>query len=343
MTACARPRVGVVIVNYNCAKLALDSALSAFGSGPADLRAVIVDNASTDDSRSCLEAFARGEIRHVPEAPAAVPAVKFGDPNALSMATISDPAAWSGAALTFLSSRVNGGFAAGVNLGLSALETDAFDLLILLNPDALLAEGAIAAFARRLADPKVGLCGASVLSFADPTRIQALGGASLDRLTLAGRNIAEGADFSAAPQREAVEARLDYPLGAAIGFRPDYLRRAGFLDERFFLYFEEADWAFAGRAAGRVGWAPDAVVYHRYGASTNSRRSAAGADRSPLSDYHMARSRLLFALKWRPHLAPLMVALGAAEAGRRLARGRRAQARAVALGSVPGAARAFRA
>lgn len=337
------PRAGVVIVNYNCAPLAIDSALSALGASEGDVRVVIVDNASTDSSREYLEGFANGEVARAPEAPAAFPAVQFADPKTIRTSMASDPDEWSGDALTILRSPKNGGFAGGANFGLRALMSGDFDLLILLNPDALIAKGAIGAFGRRLCDPSIGLCGASVLSFENPGQIQALGGAALHPLTLTGRNIADGENFADAHDPETVEARLDYPLGAAIAFRPDYLRHAGLLDERYFLYFEEADWTFSGRAAGRVGWAREAVVYHRYGASTKSLRVGPGAvsERSPLSDYHMARSRLLFALKWRPYLAPLMVAIGAGQAIKRLARGRRAQARAVALGSIPGAARAF--
>ena len=45
---------GAVIVNYNCAPLALDAALSFVGAGGA--RAVIVDNASTDESADYFSA-----------------------------------------------------------------------------------------------------------------------------------------------------------------------------------------------------------------------------------------------------------------------------------------------
>lgn len=338
-----RPRAGVIIVNFNCAPLAIDSALSALGSSRCDVRVVIVDNFSTDDSRDYFRDVQAGKPARNPQSPAASPAVRFCDIGRMQAATILDPREWSDAPLTFLLARENRGFAAGVNLGLRSLLAGDFDILIILNPDALLAEGAIEAFAERLRDPRVGLCGASVLSFDEPTRIQALGGAALDPLTLVGRNIGEGAEFREAPDENAVEAQLDYPLGAAIAFRPDYVRAAGLLDERYFLYFEEADWTLAGRAAHRVGWAREAVVYHRYGASTKSRPAMRGAAsrRSPLSDYHMARSRRLFAMKWRPMLAPLMVALGAGQALARAARGRGAQARAVALGSLPGASRSF--
>lgn len=336
-------RAGVVIVNFNCAPFAIDAALSVLGQTECSAQVVIVDNASTDGSPDHFKTLAREASARAPDSPSGSPRVTFCDPASTKVELITKPREWSPKPLSILLSPVNGGFAAGANLGFRTLLQAKFDLLVLLNPDALAAEGSIAAFAERLEDPTVGLCGASVLSYDRPGTAQAFGGATLDPLTLVGRNIGEGCEFADAPGRNLVESRLDYPLGAVIALRPDYVSRAGFLDERYFLYFEEADWAFAGRKIGRVGWARDAVVYHRYGGSTRSRRAAFGApsERSALSDYHMARSRLLFALKWKPHLAPLTLAYGAGQTLSRLARGRTDQARAVALGSLPGARRAF--
>lgn len=331
------PRVGAVIVNYNCAPYALDAALSVLGA-ESEAHVVIVDNASPDGSGEFLRKAAE-KATHAPASPLP-PNVRL---SAMSEARWSLEPARASPGLSLIRSPVNGGFAAGCNIGLRALDVDRLDLILLLNPDAVIAASALEAFARRLADPSIGLCGASVLAFEAPHAAQALGGASLDPLTLLGTNLAAGVHLDQAPYTDEIEHRLDYPLGAAIALRPGYIRRAGFLDERYFLYYEEADWAFAGRDFSRVGWARDAVVYHRYGASSKSVRAAAHApsNRSPLSDYHMARSRLLFALKWRPVLAPALILVGAAQAGRRLLRGRISQARAVALGSLPGAARAF--
>lgn len=334
-----RPRVGAVIVNYNCAPLALDAALSVIGASDGAAEVIIVDNASPDSSANYLRGALRGDA-HRPISIAASPRPLFADLTQINCATSAGAV---GAELKVLFAPSNGGFAAGCNLGLRALQTERFDLLLLLNPDAVLAAGAIEAFWERLNDPRIGLCGASVLAFDAPHAAQALGGARLDPLTLLGENLGAGLALDTAPDACSIERRLDYPLGAAIAFRPDYLARVGYLDERYFLYYEEADWAFCGRSIARVGWARSAVVYHRYGASSKSLRTNATApsNRSPLSDYHMARSRLLFARKWRPHLVPGLVALGGVQAAGRVARGKMAQARAVALGSLPGAARVF--
>ncbi len=330
----AASRFGAVIVNYRCAPLALDAALSFFGDGGA--RAIIVDNASDDGSADIIEAVIAGRASHTPTPPP--------EPLKGRAVRFADPARLAPGRLMLMRAKTNSGFAAGSNIGLRGLAAGGgVDHLLLLNPDALLAEGALAAFAARLNEDSAGLCGATVVAFDAPHAAQAFGGAQFDPLLLTGRNIGEGEMPAEKPDRRSVEARLDYPLGAAIALRKDYLARAGYLDERYFLYYEEVDWARAGGAAHRPVWAPDAVVYHRYGAASKSERRAAGeaSARSPLSDYHMTRSRVLYAAKWRPPLAPLAMLAGGAQAARRLMRGRRANAAAVLRASLPGSPRRF--
>jgi len=327
-------RFGAVIVNYNCGALAIDAALSFIGAGGA--RAIIVDNASPDGSG---DRIADALALRAPHRCAPPPAPIDGDePQYADLATLPP------GAVRLLRAAKNGGFAYGCNTGLRALASQpGIDRMLLLNPDAVLSKRALSAFAERLLDDRAGLCGGTVVGFDAPHRVQAFCGATLDAFLLTGRNIGEGADVAEAPDRRSLEKRLAYPLGAAIALRRDYLARAGYLDERYFLYYEEADWALAGGAAGRPVWAPGAIVYHRYGQASKSRRAIAGepSERSPLADYHMTRSRILFATKWRPYLAPIAIAAGGAQAAMRLLRGRRANAAAVLRASLPGCAREF--
>ena len=334
-------KFGAVIVNYNCAVYSLSAALSVLGNDDKSY-VVIVDNASTDDSLVYFRQAFSGEIEHQSHAPdEANPSCDFASLTAHAPMIVDEGEAVDGASrLVVMRAKSNGGFAAGCNIGLRHLRAHvdpAFYLL--LNPDALLASGALAAFAERLSAPGVGLCGASVLRHENPTIAQAFGGAALHPLTLLGANIGAEGDVSTAPEKSEVEASLSYPLGAAMAFKKDYLNIAGFLDERFFLYYEEADWVRRAYPRLKPVWAPGAVIYHRHGATAGSRLKP--GTRSPLADYHMVRSRMLYALKWRPLLAPLLMASGLVQALRRLLRGQTKQARAILLGSLPLAPKNF--
>jgi GT2 family glycosyltransferase len=324
---------GVVIVNYNCAPLALDGALSVLGDDPT-ARVVIVDNASTDNSAAYFESVFYGRRAHEAQSPDAGPAtVRFANIGAIqtSIVTCYDEAP-RGAGITVILARRNRGFAAGCNIGLRHLHNSAApDWCLLLNPDALVAQGAMNAFRDRVADDRAGLCGGSVLRFESPHAAQAFGGARLDPLTLQGANFGAGRQLWDAPTQAEAEATIDYPLGAAMALRRDYLETVGCLDERYFLYFEEADWARRGGPSRPPVWAPGAVVYHRHGAAAGSRVQP--GRRAPFSDYHMARSRMLYALKWRPAMAPMILIFSLAQAVRRVLRGDWRQSRAVIRGS----------
>ena len=321
--------LGAVIVNYNSARLALDAALSVLGDEP-QARVVIVDNASTDDSIAYFESTF-SDRRHDSAVPCDT--VCFASIEALGTAIIGRGGK-SNAALTVLCSNANSGFAAGCNIGLAFLK-EAFDpaVYLLLNPDAVVAQGSLQAFARKLARKNAGLCGASILQFEAPHKAQAFGGAKLHPMTLLGENIGAGISLNDAPDVAPVESQMSYPLGAAMTFRRDYFEKVGPLDERFFLYYEEADWAARGARAGfQPVWAPEAVVFHRHGAAAGSRLPQGG--RSVLADHHMARSRMLFALKWRPLLVPFLLVLAAGQSFRRALRGEWRQAAALLNGAV---------
>ena len=70
------------------------------------------------------------------------------------------------------------------------------------------------------------------------------------------------------------------------------------MDERFFLYFDEADLSYRAKKAGyKVMYVPSAKVYHRITSSMS------GKDNNPVVLYYGTRNELLFA---RKHLNPII-------------------------------------
>ena len=81
--------------------------------------------------------------------------------------------------------------------------------------------------------------------------------------------------------------------GGSVLFRPDYVRATGCFDERFFLYYEDTDWAWRGRAQGwRYRYVPTAVMRHLHAASSG--------EGTPVFAYHVERNRLLMLVKNAP-------------------------------------------
>jgi len=71
------------------------------------------------------------------------------------------------------------------------------------------------------------------------------------------------------------------------------------MDENYFLYYEELDWAIRGKGKGySLGYAPDAIVYHKEGGSSGS--SARNPTPSPFAEYYLKRNLLLIMRRFYP-------------------------------------------
>ena len=62
---------------------------------------------------------------------------------------------------------------------------------------------------------------------------------------------------------------VDYITGCALLVKRNVIDRIGMLDERFFAYYEEVDFALRARRAGfKAVYIPSAVIWHKVGAAT---------------------------------------------------------------------------
>ena len=81
--------------------------------------------------------------------------------------------------------------------------------------------------------------------------------------------------------------------GGAVLMRPAYLADVGLFDERFFLYYEDTDLSWRGRARGwRYRTVPQSRVRHLHAASSG--------EGSEVFAYHVERNRLLMLVKNAP-------------------------------------------
>ncbi len=158
----------------------------------------------------------------------------------------------------YLDAQRNGGFACGVNLGLARRQHPDGDVL-LLNPDAVISADAVHRLRAALrADPRLGSVGpAQTDADGTPARVSwpfpSPAGTWLEAVGLGRLRTAD-----------------DFVIGSVLMLRAEALDQVGGLDEEFFLYAEETDWA---RRATTMGWrhavVPDATAVH-VGAATSS-------------------------------------------------------------------------
>lgn len=261
--------MGCVIVTYNSTEHIMDCLDSLAAANNVALRVVVVDNASTDSSARVVQNWA---ARHE-----------------LDLRLIQAP--------------TNGGFAAGVNLGLRALMLDdTLDRFWILNPDCTAPPGTPAALAN--APLPFSLLGCRI-AYAKPSSQIQIDGGRINRWTGATHNlnIGKDADETALPKGE----DLDFISGASMVASRAFLEHAGLMPEQYFLYYEEVDWA-QRRGHLPLAICENAHVYHSAGASIGSPTLDRGP--SPVSAYFKHRARMMYMAAHHPWRLPVAYAFG---------------------------------
>ncbi len=333
----AAPRVAVVILNWRRPDDTLACVASVAALDHPALDIIVCDNASGDGS---YERIAAGLAERLPALNAARATSGFRPFTVAEREpdTSVDPA--GGPRLWLVQTGRNGGYAAGNNVGIRiALRDPATAFVWVLNNDTEVAPDALAHLLRRMAaDPTIGLCGAVVRYQGRAAEVQSLGGGRFLPARARCEQLGEGRDAAAPVDAAAVEAELSYVNGAAVLARRSFLEQVGLMDEGYFLYWEELDWATRMRRHGgfRLGLAAEATVYHQVGASTGSNDHGVP---SAASTYWMTRSRFRFLRRHYPWLLPVAAPLLAKAVLREAAARRWARARAMIRGAA-GSARA---
>lgn len=232
--------LGVVILNWNTRDLLRSCLATVLASkGGLDVRLCVVDNASTDGSADMLRA-------------------EFPD-------------------VLIVGSPSNVGYAAGNNLGLRALgfETDARNAprhALLLNPDTRVPETALTELVAYMdARTEVGCVGPRLVlpdgsldlacrrSFPTPeVSFWRMTGLSrvFPRSRLLGR-------YNMTYLDERLETEVDSVVGACMLVRGAAIAQAGLLDEDFWMYGEDLDWALRLKQAGwKTMYFPRVTVLH---------------------------------------------------------------------------------
>lgn len=205
----------------------------------------------------------------------------------------------------FIENDFNYGFAGGNNIGLKFIQDHLdYDYVFLLNNDTVINSTTVTDIVKKMSlDSNIGMCGSKVIYFHTPNKIQALGGVSYNKVI--GRSKLIGNNLSVSHQNDIdnIESNLDYILGAALTISKECLQEIGVMEDSYFLYYEEIDWATRAKRKGyKLAYAEESLVYHKEGATIGS--SGNKETRSDLSDYYMVRSRLKFTRKFYPLFYP---------------------------------------
>ncbi len=318
-----RPRMAVVMINWNRADDTIE-ALESLMRTDTVVRVVVIDNASEDNSLERLRAWASGAEPYQPPAgplgrltrpplDKPIPFVELSDDEALERRPGAE-------LLTIIRSSWNRGYAGGNNLAMRhALLDPAIAYCWCLNNDTVVEPGAPRALIARMdATHKVGMCGTQVRFYHRPGTWQQLNGSRFHLLTGNSTGIGAFQPVTRPIDPKKVAQETDFVLGASLAVSRAFLDTVGFMEEDYFLYFEEMDWSVRNRGRFAIAFAHGAIVYHKEGGSAGS--SSRKGQRSEISEYYLMRSRLKFYRRNFPLLLPLQYPLALTLIARRLLR-----------------------
>ena len=262
------PRVAVVLVNWNGWQdtiACLDSLLPTLAPGS---RVLVCDNASADQSLLHLTRWAQDKLG----------ATGFAVQDRV---TAEQGGSQHDPALILVDTHANLGFAGGNNVGIRYALAAGFDYVWLLNNDTVVDNSTASALLQRMQqDPRIGMCGSTMFYFDQPQIVQCLAGSAFDFTRAIGQPIGFGKPFDPATSIDSVETHLAHISGASMMVSRAFLETVGLMDEGYFLYFEEIDWAIRAKGRFTMGWAPLSFVWHKEGGSIGSSHRSRPSDTS---------------------------------------------------------------
>lgn len=188
----------------------------------------------------------------------------------------------------------NAGFGGGMNAGVEAARMLGADSAVLLNPDAVVSDEAIAQLIRatRGAPDTVW---APTISRSDGRLAFAGGTLNLTRGTLSSRGLP-----AVARDASAVEPVEPWLSGACLALSLTLWDALGGFDPDYFMYWEDVDLTVrAHRSGARLSLIAAGIVHDPGG----TQRALAGPAKSPLYVRYNCRNRLVFAAKLLPPAA----------------------------------------
>ncbi|MFC7419986.1 glycosyltransferase [Iodobacter arcticus] len=203
--------------------------------------------------------------------------------------------------LFLLQTGKNLGFAGGMNVGIRvALEDPRMEYVWILNNDTEVDKNALSALIKHAkSDCRIGICGSTLLYHDQPNVIQAVGGKYNSYLGTI-KHILGHRQYSEKLCLSIDVNDMDYIVGAAMLVSKEFIEKIGLMDESYFIYFEELDWATRAKRFDpvfKLGYAAKSIVLHKEGASIGS-GSKRNGKRQSFSDTYALRNRIAFSNKF---------------------------------------------
>ncbi len=202
--------------------------------------------------------------------------------------------------ITILRQEENVGWAAGNNIGIRyALEHGA-DYVLLLNTDTWISPDLMTVLLSATDDNSV----AAPLMYKGDITEEDLSVERFDKWYAGGSVMANGHVNSCAYVDSQSPVEVDFITGCCMLISKKVIEEVGYIDEDYFLYYEDVDYSMRVRKNGmKLIYNPGTYLIHCVGGSQ-------GGEVNPISMYYLLRNRLLLLGRWFPEVDFTMVLRG---------------------------------
>lgn len=222
----SEPKVAIVICNWNRKADVLKCIESVYQLNYQNFDLIVVDNASTDGSADAITA-------HFPN--------QF-----------------------LIQNDENRGGSGGFNTGIRyALEQGGYEYIYLLDNDVVVHKDALSHLVRAMDhDPRLAIAGSKLCLMDEPDTIQEFG----SFVDWENMELRVNKRFHPGEEQVTRDEGVDYVPACSLLARTEAVRKVGLLDEAYFLYFDDVDWACRmGLAGFRIKVVAHSKVWHRLG------------------------------------------------------------------------------
>lgn len=187
--------------------------------------------------------------------------------------------------IVLITAELNGGFSYGNNLGIKFAMEKNCSSVIILNNDTVVAEDF---FEKIFENTDNSVAVPKIYYYTKPDVLWYAGG-KIDyirgRQVHFGENEKDNVKYSS-------KKIVDYATGCCMMIPRSVLDKVGFLDEKYFMYWEDMDYSLRLKEAGiRIHYLPYAKIWHKIGMS--------GGSQSKMAVYYSNRNRFFLIKKYR--------------------------------------------
>ncbi len=271
------PKVSLIILNWNNWKDTIECLESLYQINIDKHDIIILDCGSKDGSIKKIKEYCSGELEVFS------PYLKYKSDNkpislfvydeqkSDHLSVVDKYLSCNKKKLFLISLKKNYGFTGGNNIGMSFAETYFKpDYLFLLNNDTVMIDNIIDEMLHLCEkNNKIGLCGPEIRLYGNPKEIQ----------------------FKLRYQGINSPTEVPWISGCAFLIKSELIKKIGFLDPIFFIYYEETDYILRAKKANyKIYYIPTkSKLYHKF-AATNKKIKG-------FTQYHMTKSYIIFIKK----------------------------------------------